>query len=125
VSSFAWGGGFFLAGFVECRIFGNWLPLFQNQEQAGFSYLDVNLAGPADPRYMTPERFLKCPGTLVEVRSFLYDTVGLGALFCGSGFTKDFTGKGCVKEYLIVNRNVDSIDHIHWVELDVARPKDP
>jgi hypothetical protein len=45
----------------------------------------------------------------VEVRQFLWDEIGLKALFTGSGFTMDDNGRQGPPEYLAKNTPLDEI----------------
>ncbi|CAF3114030.1 unnamed protein product [Rotaria sp. Silwood2] len=89
----------------------------------GASYFDINeLAvdgNSSDPRFMSEERFLECEGTLEESRGFLYHRLGLSKLFDGSGFTKDSSGRLCVREYLQLNMPIRDIPGFRYLDLPI------
>ena len=95
---------------------------------AGYDMETVNLVGrydhqtgeSHDGRYVSLQRLQKRSGTLVEVRQFLYDEIGLGRLFTGLGYTVKDNGGERVgwTEYLARNMKLDEIDGLAVVSPD-------
>ncbi|HEY9775926.1 MAG TPA: hypothetical protein V6C81_19340 [Planktothrix sp.] len=79
------------------------------QRQAGFRFLDVQVAGPSDPRYMTLERMATCGGSPLCVRRFLYHTVSFTDLFSGDGYTRTHTGNRGFCEYVMPNQQLSDL----------------
>ena len=64
----------------------------------------LNVDGESDNKnYISLQRFIVREGTLVEVRQFLYDEVGLKKLFTGDGRTINDDGESGPVEYLARN----------------------
>ena len=89
-------------------------PFEEIEEQCGYDMLQVNLAGLDDPRYMTPSRLRAIEDhQLYQARAWLYDTVGCGRLFDGSGLTKDHLGGELMMcEYFVPNMKLKDIPHV-------------
>eukprot|EP00581_Thalassiosira_minuscula_P003013 CAMPEP_0183743194 /NCGR_PEP_ID=MMETSP0737-20130205/65092_1 /TAXON_ID=385413 /ORGANISM="Thalassiosira miniscula, Strain CCMP1093" /LENGTH=256 /DNA_ID=CAMNT_0025978803 /DNA_START=791 /DNA_END=1561 /DNA_ORIENTATION=+ len=87
------------------------------EKMAGYKMLTVNLVGrydhdtgeSNDERYISLQRLLKREGTMVEVRQFLWDEIGLKGNYTGTGFTKDDNGNSGPPEYLARNMPLKDI----------------
>jgi len=96
---------------------------FEDFEVAsGFSFHDVDKAGPTHPRYMTHERYLMCSRNLLETRAFLYFTIRLTDLFAGDGYTYDSEGNRGMKEYIALNKKLAEFEAFWLLNLDVQLP---
>ena len=95
------------------------------ERRAGFDFSEVDKAGPADPRYMTHERFAARSGTLVDVRAFLYFTVHLRELFTGDGYTKTTDGRRGMMEYIAPNARLSDLGEHALITLTVTLPRLP
>jgi len=94
------------------------MPFADIQAQAGYDMLGANLAG-RDPstgespseHYMSLQRFLRLgpSPSLVQVRQFLWDELGLKGLFRGDGFTYDDHGERGYEEFLACNLRLREI----------------
>lgn len=71
---------------------------------AGFSFSEVEMIGPEDPRYMTAERFAKSSGNPYEARLFLFCSLQCRELFAGDGFTRRPDGSIGTEEYVAPNK---------------------
>jgi len=89
------------------------------EERAGFSFAVVDKIGPADQRFMTLERLLASPGTVVDLRRFLYHTTRLSELYCGKGRTRSEDGKSGLREYIMRNRQVSELSDCVIVPLNL------
>jgi nicotinamidase-related amidase len=92
------------------------------EQDAGFVFLDVEKAGPSDPKYMTYERLLDSRGDLADVRAFLYFTVHLREQFSGDGYTYDDKGNRGVMEYIVPNKPLTALGPHEIFTLDVRLP---
>lgn len=99
----------------------------QLEEEAGYSFLEVNLAGrdhisgnSRDERYMSLKRIeeIESP-SCVQVRQFLWDELGLKPLFRGDGQTEDDNNVLGSKEYLAKNCLLKDIVGAAVVTIDV------
>lgn len=68
--------------------------------------------------YISLQRLLKREGTLVEVRQFLWDEVGVKGLYSGDGYTLSEDGKKGVREYLARNRRLEDIEGCVLFDVD-------
>lgn len=98
------------------------LPLQKLEEEAGFSFVEVDNVGPADPRFMTLERLQQSDGSAASLRQFLFHTVRLSELYTGDGFTKKPDGSRGVREYIVANRPVASLPSYELIPLNVSVP---
>lgn len=89
------------------------------EERAGFSFAAVDTIGLADERFMTLERLLASPGTVVDLRRFLYHTTRLSELYCGKGRTRSEDGKSGLREYIMRNRQVSELSGCVIVPLNL------
>merc|ERR1712151_578781 len=79
-------------------------PFAELQRRAGYSMYDVNLKGrEVDPRYMSAVRLHALEPSLVQVRQFLYDEIGMSTLFVGDGISMEDDGSRGVPEFLAEN----------------------
>tara|TARA_B110000208_G_scaffold151449_1_gene182958 strand:- start:58 stop:873 length:816 start_codon:yes stop_codon:yes gene_type:complete len=101
-------------------------PLAAIETSAGYDMGAVNLAGrdpmtglSSDRRYISLKRLLApgC-GSLIEVRQFLWDEIGLARLFTGTGRTLGEDGEEGPLEYLARNAALASIDAATIVAID-------
>ncbi len=100
-------------------------PFAEIETAAGFNFHDVNIAGPADPRYMTYERFRALPRNsvnLVAIRAFLYYTLHLRELYAGNGRVADGSGNEGMLEYFALNVPLDALGQ-HAL-IDITLPPD-
>jgi len=92
---------------------------------AGYDLEAVNLVGrydhktgeSRDDRYVSLQRLKRRNGTLVEVRQFLWDEIGLRQHYTGSGYTKNDNGQVGVPEYLAQNKKLDDIDGLIKIQV--------
>lgn len=98
-------------------------PFEEWQRQLDFSFLEVQLQGEIDPRFMTYDRFLKSGRSVLDLRRFLYHMVHLNDLFSGDGFTKTFTGEKGVREFLVINQPLLQLGKYRLVELNLSLPR--
>ncbi len=89
------------------------------EERASFSFAAVDTIGLADERFMTLERLLASPGTVVDLRRFLYHTTRLSELYCGEGRTRSEDGKSGLREYIMRNRQVSELSDCVIVPLNL------
>ena len=92
--------------------------------------LGANLAG-RDPvtgespseHYMSLQRFLRLgpSPSLVQVRQFLWDELGLKGLFSGDGFTYDDHGERGSEEFLACNKRLREIQGASVVQVSAVR----
>jgi len=87
------------------------------ESEAGYSMMQVTLKGrdpktgePVDRRYMSMQRLaaIESP-SVVQVRQFLWDEIGMGRLFHGDGQTKDDRGRPGPQEYFAKNYSLAEI----------------
>jgi hypothetical protein len=83
------------------------------EETVGFSFAAIDKLGPADPRYMTLARLLESPGSVSDLRRFLYHVTRLTELYSGDGYTAMESEGGeyrrGIREYVIANRAATSL----------------
>jgi len=97
------------------------IPYSVIEQMAGYKFKDAD--DPKDPRFMSHENFNKRQSKgLAAVRALLYHTLHLRELFRGDGFTYDEHGNRGVREYLLPNVEVSSIDGVIVHDLTVACP---
>ena len=95
------------------------------EKLAGYSMLHVNLVGrdhatgeSADPRYMSLQRLMRREEpSLVQVRQWLWDEIGLKGLFTGTGYTMDDDGNAGPPEYLARNLPLADVHGIAIVDV--------
>lgn len=77
-------------------------------------------AGPNSDGYLNTERFLnlKEPATLVQVRGFLHNHIGLNELFRGDGRTETHGGNILENEYLTKNRSLNELNEYTILDLN-------
>jgi hypothetical protein len=90
------------------------------QSPLGLSFFEINEAGLASPHFMSEARLLESGGALWEVRLFLYNCLGMSALYSGTGYTQGPDGQPTVREYLMPNVPVSQIDGLRLLPLNVA-----
>jgi len=96
------------------------LPFSVIEQMAGYRFKDAD--DPTDPRFMSHENFNKRQAKgLAAVRALLYHTLHLRELFRGDGYTYDEKGNRGVREYLLPNVEVSSIDGVIVHDLTVSR----
>ena len=122
-------------------------PFAEIEAQAGYSYLEVDLAGKAHDKYMTVEKMEQLASAaaaaaagggaaaadgenatgataagaqLTHVRGFLYNQMGLSRLFDGAGRTVISEGVYGVSEYLTPNILVKDIPGFVYVDLNIT-----
>lgn len=94
-------------------------------DMAGYDMEAVNLVGRYDPetgeshdsRYISLQRLLKREGTLIEVRQFLWDEIGLKRLYTGLGNTVNDDGEVGPPEYLAQNKKLLEIEGLATVDV--------
>ena len=114
------------------------LPEIQNmgideiETMAGYDMCKTNLVGRRggewdtegesdDPNYTSLQRLLNREGTLVQVRQFLWDEVGIKGLFSGDGRTVNDKGERGPNEYLAKNRRLEDIEGCVVVDAPVEK----
>ena len=93
---------------------------------AGYDLEEVNLVGrydhetgeSKDDRYISLQRLIRREGTLVEVRQFLWDEIGLKRLYSGKGYTVNDQGETGPPEYLASNKRLDDIEGLASIFVD-------
>ena len=71
-----------------------------------------------DPRYVSVQRLMKCKSSLVKIRQFLWDEIGMKSLYRGDGRTMMDDGKLGVCEYLARNMMLADIDGLATLQMD-------
>lgn len=94
------------------------------EQESGYRWLDVVEAGMSDPRFLTLERFLAGPDTLLNIRAFLYFELHLRKLFEGDGRTYDGKGNPGINEYYTANARLQDLD-CEMIDLEVRLPDGP
>jgi len=89
------------------------------EERAGFSFARVDKIGITDKRYMTLARLLTSPGSVTDLRRFLYHTIRLSELYCGNGRTRSEDGLSGLREYIMANRPLSELEDCTLVPLDI------
>lgn len=90
-------------------------------QDSTYDFSQINWAGrEVDPRYMSLARLAEAEGTLVQVRQFLYDELGLANLFKGDGFGYSDSGERQAPEFLAENRRLEDIPGCVIVDLHFA-----
>jgi len=97
-------------------------PLFE--DEAGYEFGSVDRTGPSDERFMTLERFLRCHGSALEARAFLYFTVRLFEHFRGDGYTSDRPGHRGLREYIVPNQTLAQLGNFAVCDLTVQEPEE-
>ncbi len=93
------------------------------EQQAGFSFAEVDVNGMTDERFITVDRLLASDGSPLFVRRFLYHTARLSELYTGSGLTMTDGGKSGVREYIMSNRPVTQLEELRELKLAVELPQ--
>ena len=102
------------------------------EELAGYNIEKANMKGrkggahdtegeSEDLNYTSLQRLLKRDGTLVQIRQFLYDELGLKKLFTGDGSTINDDGTPGPREYLAKNVALESIEGCVVVDAPVDK----
>ena len=94
-------------------------------EVAGYDMEIVNLVGrydhmtgeSHDERYVSLQRLVRREGTVVEVRQFLMDEIGLKRLYTGSGYTLNDDGETGPPEYLAQNKILVDIEGLATISV--------
>jgi len=97
--------------------------IMEFERESGYSFAEVQANGPSDPRFMTAQRLHACVGTATEVRHFLFHTLYFSELYAGDGYTKTHEGKRGVREYLMPNVFLKTLNNLHIVDLEVEIPQ--
>ena len=92
---------------------------------AGYDMEAVNLVGRYDHktgeshenRYISLQRLVKREGTLIEVRQFLWDEIGLKRLYTGLGNTVNDNGEMGPPEYLAQNKKLAEIEGLASIDV--------
>ncbi len=79
------------------------------ENEAKFDFSEIDKLGKEDQRFMTYERYIESPNSLVAARAFLYFTVHLRELFSGDGYTYTSDGKKGLTEYIVLNRKISEL----------------
>jgi hypothetical protein len=79
------------------------------ENQAGFSFAEVDANGSSDPRYMSFERFIASPQSLADTRAFLYFSAYLKELYSGDGYTYTPEGNRGLQEYITLNQPINAL----------------
>ena len=103
-------------------------PLAAIEAAAGYDMGKVNLAGrdamtgqSPDARYVSLRKLMEPGrGSLIDVRQFLWDEIGLSRLYSGSGRTANEGGVEGPMEYIACNAALDAIDGSVVVPIDVS-----
>lgn len=98
------------------------LSIEEFEAQAGFSFYEARLQGPAEGSFMNRERLLRSKGTAADVRQFLFHTVHFSELFTGDGYTQTPEGLRGVREYIMPNVPIRSLRNSRIVDLHVEMP---
>ena len=105
------------------------LSFAEIQAQADYNMFKTNLVGRSgrgfdtegesdSPNYISLQRLLKREGTLIEVRQFLWDEIGLKDLYVGNGRTLNDAGEQGPYEYLAKNMRLEAIDGLAIIDID-------
>ncbi|UJR08091.1 hypothetical protein I4U23_012368 [Adineta vaga] len=80
--------------------------------------------GPKSDGYMHYDRFLslKDTPTLLQVRAFLHNQIGLNELFDGNGKTMTHMGDETADEYLTINRPLNELNEYALLDLNPILP---
>jgi nicotinamidase-related amidase len=98
------------------------IPFTQFERDAGFTFADVDKAGPNDLRFMTADRLRTSGGSAWEVRAFLYFTLHLRELFAGDGYTYTKDGQRGLAEFIVLNKPISELGESVLVDLEVEIP---
>ncbi len=79
-------------------------PFEKIQAQASAPFATVDQAGRAHPDFIDEKALEKRPGSLWEVRAFLYYRLRLMDLYAGDGWTRTPDGSKGMQEYVVLNR---------------------
>ncbi len=97
------------------------------EAEAGYDMAKVHYVGrnPAtgkssDHRYTSLDVLLRSESTVVRARQFLYDEIGCGKNFSGTGFTEDDDGNIGTPEFLAGNRPLEQIKGAVRVDIDIS-----
>ncbi len=83
------------------------------QDEAGYDFATVDVAGMSDERYMTYERYVASSMGLVATRAFMYYSLHLRELYSGDGYTYTPSGDRGLQEYAIPNERLDMLgEHV-------------
>jgi len=96
--------------------------LAEFERQLGYTFAEVDRAGPEDPRYMTHKRFRRIPDTAANTRAFLYFSMRLLELYQGDGFTRTHTGEQGVREFFFPNMALAKLGEYAVCDLTVPAP---
>lgn len=88
------------------------LPTLRSTSFALEGWAEVDRMGPADPRFVTLERYLAGPDNAAAARAFLYFTGHLRELFRGDGRTA-----GGLSEFLMVDRALTELGEYRLIDL--------
>jgi hypothetical protein len=94
-------------------------PFAELQRRAGFDFDTIDRRGDMDPMFMTLERYLESPDTAANARAFLFFSGRLNALYSGDGFTYDEAGERGIREYVMANTELRSIEGHALIDLPI------
>ncbi|MDR0931185.1 MAG: inositol monophosphatase [Clostridiales bacterium] len=81
-------------------------PYDEIENQAGYTFAEVNQKGEADSRFMSVDKYQTAPDTLANARAFMYFSMQLRELYSGDGYAYDEKGNRQVREYFLDNRAI-------------------
>ena len=92
------------------------------EEHVNLDCSEIDKDGSSNSNYMTLERFLDSDGSWEDCRLFLYFSVHLRELFAGDGWTRTKDGQKGVKEYLMPNKEISSLNGAKIIDIDIELP---
>jgi hypothetical protein len=96
-------------------------PIEEFEKMAEHSFYEASVNGPSDCRFMTPDRLRQSNQTASDVRRFLFHTLHFSELYTGDGYTLTAGGKRGVREYLMPNTRIDSLQNCRIIDLKVTK----
>lgn len=98
---------------------------FQDQFKkiANKEFRFVDRDGPANPLFMTEERYQYSAGNLLDTRRFLYNCIHLSDLFSGDGYTYNEQGNRGLKEFVTQNKPINELGNYVLIDLKVDYPE--
>jgi len=94
------------------------LSFSEIEARAGYKFWEVEKKGPADWRYVTYDRLVNQPRSLVLLRAFLYHCLHLRELYRGDGFA-DNNGERGPAEYVARNVKLSELGDYKLIDLTV------
>lgn len=95
-------------------------PFERYEALAGYRFKDVD--DPANPKFMSFEKWQQSSKGLIHLRALLYHAIHVRELYRGDGYTYDENGTRGVKEYLLPNLKIEEIEGADVEDMTVLLP---